>query len=161
MDAKSIERWVPRQFPFDTVVVDSFRGFVSWSALRWLAIHGVSVVLHEFDGKPLLNAIPAGPANADARLSQYRAHLDSLEAKRDRGSVRPGESGQELRGARFLGEALSSLERSCARDSTNQGTARARGSGCDCVLARVLSVGEVRESTADRHTPACVRIMSS
>jgi CRISP-associated protein Cas1 len=71
------ERWARGRLPFDTVVVEDDKGFVTWSALRWLAEERATVMLLDFDGQPIATSVPrSAPAVSTRRLAQYRTFLD-------------------------------------------------------------------------------------
>jgi CRISP-associated protein Cas1 len=70
------EAWTPREFPYDSVIVEATGGYVTWEALRWLASNGVSVTLLQFNGKPAFVALPDAPVHALDRIAQLRAHSD-------------------------------------------------------------------------------------
>ena len=73
------ERWGRGHLPYDTVVVEDDKGFITWSALRWLAQERATVVLLDFDGQPISTMVPrAAPAVAARRLAQYRTFLDPV-----------------------------------------------------------------------------------
>jgi CRISP-associated protein Cas1 len=70
------ESYRAQQLPFDSVVVDSMTGSVSFEALRFLAIHDVPVTLLRWNGSVLSTILPRGPANGDLRVAQVTAHSD-------------------------------------------------------------------------------------
>ena len=70
------EAYRPRQLPFDSVVVDSLTGSVSFEALRFLAVHDVPVTLLRWNGSVLSTILPRGPANGDLRIGQVGAYSD-------------------------------------------------------------------------------------
>jgi len=67
----------PQQLPFDSVVVDSMTGSVSFEALRFLAVHDVPVTLLRWNGTVLSTILPRGPAHGDLRIAQVAAYKDS------------------------------------------------------------------------------------
>ncbi len=71
------EFYRPQQLPFDSVVVDSMTGSVSFEALRFLAIHDVPVTLLRWNGTVLSTILPRGPANGDLRIAQIEAYCDT------------------------------------------------------------------------------------
>ncbi len=75
-DTGALRSWAPAGFPFDTVVCDPLGGFVTFPALRWLAERRVVLTLLNFDGRPMLTAVPDYPINGADRLIQLQAHLD-------------------------------------------------------------------------------------
>ncbi|EQD45298.1 CRISPR-associated protein Cas1, partial [mine drainage metagenome] len=70
------ETYRPQQLPFDSVVVDSMTGSVSFEALRFLAIHDVPVTLLRWNGTVLSTILPRGPANGELRVAQVAAYQD-------------------------------------------------------------------------------------
>lgn len=66
----------PQQLPFDSVVVDSMTGSVSFEALRFLAIHDIPVTLLRWNGTVLSTILPRGPANGELRMAQVRTYSD-------------------------------------------------------------------------------------
>lgn len=72
------ESYRPQQLPFDSVVVDSLTGSVSFEALRFLAIHDVPVTLLRWNGSVLSTILPRGPANGELRIAQIGANSDPL-----------------------------------------------------------------------------------
>jgi CRISPR-associated protein Cas1 len=71
------EVYRPQQLPFDSVVVDSLTGSVSFEALRFLAVHDVPVTLLRWNGTVLSTVLPRGPSNGELRVAQVAAHADS------------------------------------------------------------------------------------
>jgi CRISPR-associated protein Cas1 len=70
------ETYRPQQLPFDSVVVDSFTGSVSFEALRFLAIHDVPVTLLRWNGSVLSTILPRGPSNGELPVAQVEAYSD-------------------------------------------------------------------------------------
>ena len=70
------ESYHPQQLPFDSVVVDSMTGSVSFEALRFLAIHGVPVTLLRWNGTVLSTILPRGPSNGELRVAQVETYGD-------------------------------------------------------------------------------------
>src|ERR1700686_1333268 len=70
------ESFRPQQLPFDSVVVDSMSGAVSFEALRFLAIHDVPVTLLRWNGSVLSTILPRGPSNGELRIAQVEAYSD-------------------------------------------------------------------------------------
>ena len=63
------ESYRAQQLPFDSVVVDSFKGSVSFEALRFLTIHDVPVTLLRWKGPVLSTILPRSPANGEPRAA--------------------------------------------------------------------------------------------
>lgn len=70
------EAYRPQQLPFDSVVVDSLTGSVSFEALRFLAVHDVPVTLLRWNGTVLSTILPRGPSNGALRVAQVEAYGD-------------------------------------------------------------------------------------
>jgi CRISPR-associated protein Cas1 len=70
------ESYRPQQLPFDSVVVDSMTGSVSFEALRFLAIHDIPVTLLRWNGSVLSTILPRGPTNGVLRVAQVQAYSD-------------------------------------------------------------------------------------
>src|SRR5579864_1671219 len=68
------ESYHPQQLPFDSVVVDSMTGSVSFEALRFLAGHDVPVTLLRWNGSVLSTILPRGPSNGELRVAQAQAY---------------------------------------------------------------------------------------
>ncbi|HEV2429219.1 MAG TPA: hypothetical protein VGV64_05160, partial [Thermoplasmata archaeon] len=58
--------WLPIEFPYDTVIVENLGGFVTFPALRWLALNGVTVTALDFGGRVLASYLPDAPQNHSA-----------------------------------------------------------------------------------------------
>jgi CRISP-associated protein Cas1 len=69
--------YLPQQLPFDSVVVDSLTGSVSFEALRFLAIHDVPVTLLRWNGSVLSTILARGPSNGELKVAQVTAYADS------------------------------------------------------------------------------------
>jgi CRISP-associated protein Cas1 len=72
------ESYRPQQLPFDSVVVDSMTGSVSFEALRFLSVHDVPVTLLRWNGSILSTILPRGPSNGDLRVAQVQASSDPI-----------------------------------------------------------------------------------
>ncbi|MGP8073995.1 MAG: CRISPR-associated endonuclease Cas1 [Thermoplasmata archaeon] len=71
------ESYRPQQLPFDSVVVDSLTGSISFEALRFLAVHDVPVTLLRWNGTILSTILPRGPSNGELRVAQIEAYSNS------------------------------------------------------------------------------------
>jgi len=76
------EVYRPQQLPFDSVVIDSMTGSVSFEALRFLAIHDVPVTLLRWNGSVLSTILPRGPSNGELRVAQVGAYSDPVRRLR-------------------------------------------------------------------------------
>lgn len=72
------ESYRPQQLPFDSVVVDSLTGSVSFEALRFLAVHDLPVTLLRWNGTVLSTILPRGPSNGELRIAQVGAYGDPV-----------------------------------------------------------------------------------
>jgi CRISPR-associated protein Cas1 len=70
------ESYRPQQLHFDSVVVDSFTGSISFEALRFLAVHNIPVTLLRWNGTVLSTILPRGPSNGELRVAQVMAYQD-------------------------------------------------------------------------------------
>ncbi len=70
------ESYRPQQLPFDSVIVDSYTGSISFEALRFLAIHDIPVTLLRWNGTVLSTILPRGPSNGELRVAQVGAYQD-------------------------------------------------------------------------------------
>jgi CRISP-associated protein Cas1 len=70
------EEWLPREFPYDSIIVEHLGGFVTFPALRWLATNGIPLTALDFNGSVLGSWLPDYPTNARDRLAQYAAFID-------------------------------------------------------------------------------------
>lgn len=70
------ESYRPQQLPFDSVVVDSLSGSISFEALRFLAVHDIPVTLLRWNGTVLSTILPRGPSNGELRVAQVEAYGD-------------------------------------------------------------------------------------
>jgi CRISP-associated protein Cas1 len=70
------ESYRAQQLPFDSVVVDSLTGSVSFEALRFLAVHDIPVTLLRWNGSVLSTIQPKGPSNGELRVAQIGAFQD-------------------------------------------------------------------------------------
>lgn len=82
-DRSRLADWSARRFPYDSVILDPNGGFVTNLAFRWLAEEGVSVSLLDFNGWPIMTALPDSPAVVLPRLEQMRAFLDPARRARN------------------------------------------------------------------------------
>jgi CRISPR-associated protein Cas1 len=73
----SVMRFRPRRFPYSSVIVDGFSGYVSLRSAHWLAKNGTPVfILDPISGDLLSSVLPAGPIKADVKLAQLHATED-------------------------------------------------------------------------------------
>ncbi len=77
---KEVERFRPREIPYDSIIIQRPQGFITFAALNWLVLHGVSVTLLNWRGNVLAQILPEEPISNELRIAQYQAYLD--EGKR-------------------------------------------------------------------------------
>ncbi|MCI4369203.1 MAG: CRISPR-associated endonuclease Cas1 [Thermoplasmata archaeon] len=75
-DSGERREWLPVEFPYDSIIVENLGGFVTFPALRWLALNGVSLTALDFNGRVLASYLPDWPLNPNARLAQMAAYLN-------------------------------------------------------------------------------------
>ena len=75
-----IDRFKPREIRYDAVVIQRPQGFITFAAINWLVLHGVSVTILNWRGNILAQILPEEPISNDLKIAQYQAYLD--EGKR-------------------------------------------------------------------------------
>lgn len=93
------QEWGPAEFPYDTVICDPLGGFVTFPALRWLAERGAVLSLLNFNGRPMLTAVPDHPINGRDRLHQMSAHLDDQKRLEIAKMILEAKTGRPVPGA--------------------------------------------------------------
>lgn len=68
------ESYRPQQLLFDSVVVDSLTGSISFEALRFLAVHDIPVTLLRWNGTVLSTILPRGASNGELRVARVNAY---------------------------------------------------------------------------------------
>src|SRR5437016_5059750 len=68
------ESYRPQQLPFDSVIVDSLTGSVTFEALRFLAVHNIPVTLLRWNGTVLSTILPRGHSNGELRVAQVATY---------------------------------------------------------------------------------------
>jgi CRISPR-associated protein Cas1 len=63
----------PRRFPYSSIIVDGYSGYLSLRALHWLSRNGTPVYVLDVDGSLLSTILPATPLKADLRIAQIDA----------------------------------------------------------------------------------------
>ena len=77
---EAIERFRPRDIPYDSIVIQRAQGFITFAALNWLVLHNVSVTVLNWRGNVLAQILPEEPISNELKIAQYQAYLD--ESKR-------------------------------------------------------------------------------
>jgi CRISPR-associated protein Cas1 len=71
-----IEEFQPRNCPYDSVIIQRSQGFITFAALNWLVLHGVSITILNWRGNILAQILPEQPVSNLLKISQYRSYLD-------------------------------------------------------------------------------------
>lgn len=66
----------PRRFPYSSIIVDGYSGYVSLRAIHWLSRNGTPIHVLDMDGSLLSSILPAMPVKADLRVAQIHAADD-------------------------------------------------------------------------------------
>ncbi len=67
----------PHRFPYDSLIVSGYYGKISFEALRWLDVHGISFSLINYRGENFTQTLPTETKFGELRVKQYSAYLDS------------------------------------------------------------------------------------
>jgi len=73
---KLIEKFDPRDIPYDSIFIQRPNGFVSFAALNWLEKHGVSFTVLDWRGNVLAQFLPEEPVSNELKIAQVQAYLD-------------------------------------------------------------------------------------
>jgi CRISPR-associated protein Cas1 len=73
---KEIERFKPRDIPYDSIVIQRPNGFITFAALNWLVQHSVSVTILNWRGNILAQLLPEEPISNELKIAQYQSYLD-------------------------------------------------------------------------------------
>jgi CRISP-associated protein Cas1 len=73
---KEIESFRPRDIPYDSIVIQRSQGFITFAALNWLVLHGVSVTILTWRGNILATILPEQPISNELKIAQYQSYLD-------------------------------------------------------------------------------------
>lgn len=76
---KEIERFRPRDIPYDSIVIQRGQGYFTFAAINWLVLHGVSVTILNWRGNILAQVLPEEPISNELKIAQYQAYLDEGE----------------------------------------------------------------------------------
>lgn len=79
-NGKEIERFRPRDIPYDSLVIQRGQGYITFAAINWLVLHRVSVTTLNWRGNVLAQILPEEPISNELKIAQYQAYLD--EGKR-------------------------------------------------------------------------------
>jgi len=128
----------PRQFPYDSILVEGSSRMITFEAVRWLMHHNVPVFMLDYDGSVFSTITPPQPIRGDLRRAQVEAHLDPkkwlaisrsfIEAKLERSNQVLnwlGESHDMEREIQSFGEEANALEHVETVDEVRSVEARA------------------------------------
>ena len=76
LDDTHIE-FFPHKCPYDSIIVDSPRGIVTFEALRWCSKQGIAVNLLNWNGHLLSTILPRDTVSAKLKIQQYKTCLDN------------------------------------------------------------------------------------
>jgi len=65
--------FLPRQCPYDSIVIENAKGRIQLDALRWLSAHNIPIFFLDFDGETISSILPPAPVKADIRVAQIQA----------------------------------------------------------------------------------------
>lgn len=71
-----VGRYKPYRADFDQVLVEENGGYITFGALRWLSVQGISFAGVEFNGRLTFATVPSAPSSGPVKLAQYRAAND-------------------------------------------------------------------------------------
>jgi CRISPR-associated protein Cas1 len=75
--AESMQRFRPRRFPYNSIIIDGHSGYVSLQAFHWLSRNKVPVFILDYDGSMISSILPPAPVKADLRAAQIKASEDA------------------------------------------------------------------------------------
>jgi len=73
---KLIEKFEPRNIPYDSIFIQRPNGFVSFAALNWLEKHAVSLTVMDWKGNVLAQFLPEEPVSNELKIAQIQAYLN-------------------------------------------------------------------------------------
>ncbi len=73
---KLIEKFEPRNIPYDSIFIQRPNGFVSFAALNWLEKHAVSLTVMDWKGNVLAQFLPEEPVSNELKIAQFQAYLN-------------------------------------------------------------------------------------
>jgi len=71
-----IEKFRPRECPYDALVLQRSQGWISLAAINWLVQHAVSVSVLNWRGNVLAQILPEEPISNELKIAQYQSYLD-------------------------------------------------------------------------------------
>ena len=71
---KLIEKFKPRDIPYDSIFIQRPNGFVSFAALNWLVKHAISLTILNWRGNILGQFLPEEPISNELKIAQVEAY---------------------------------------------------------------------------------------
>jgi CRISP-associated protein Cas1 len=71
-----LQSFKPREFPYDSIVLQKQHGAISFDAINWLIAHAVTVTILDWQGNIRAQILPSEPISNELKLAQYQAYLD-------------------------------------------------------------------------------------
>ncbi len=71
-----IEKFKPRDIPYDSIIIQRPNGYITFSAVYWLVKHAISLTVLNWRGSILAQFLPEEPISNKLKLAQYQAYLD-------------------------------------------------------------------------------------
>jgi CRISP-associated protein Cas1 len=71
-----IEKFRPRDIPYDAIVIQRGQGYITFAAINWLVLHGVNVTILNWKGNILAQILPDEPISNELKISQCQSYLD-------------------------------------------------------------------------------------
>jgi CRISPR-associated protein Cas1 len=73
----TVMRFLPRRFPYSSIIIDGHSGYISLRGLHWLSANKIPVFVLNFDGSMMSSILPPMSVKADVRAGQFRVADDS------------------------------------------------------------------------------------
>ncbi len=73
---KELERFEPRSCPYDSIVIQRGSGYITFGAINWMKVHGISLVILDWRGNILSQILPEEPISNELKVGQVQAFLD-------------------------------------------------------------------------------------
>ncbi|MDG7000214.1 MAG: CRISPR-associated endonuclease Cas1 [Nitrososphaerota archaeon] len=76
INKKEIERFKPRDIPYDAIIIQRPRGYFTFASLHWLVHHSISVTVLNWRGGVLAQILPEEPISNELKIAQYQSYID-------------------------------------------------------------------------------------
>ena len=67
----------PHRIPYDSIIIDSHYGSISFEAMHWLSKNDVSIALLNWNGNLLSTTVSQETLNAQLKVKQYEKYLNT------------------------------------------------------------------------------------